>query len=69
MSSDNNRVTLVGARNKNLDFDIVKVIKELSKIAGGAGGGKGEVAIGGGSAVDKIPDILIQAKEIIKKMI
>jgi alanine--tRNA ligase len=69
ISSDNNRVTLVGARNIELDFDIVAVIKELSKIAGGSGGGKGEVAIGGGPAIDKIPDILIKAKEIIKKMI
>lgn len=69
VSSDNNRVAIVGARNKELDFDIVTVIKELSKIVGGSGGGKGEVAIGGGSEVDKIPYILIQAKEIIKKMI
>ncbi|MCK5141909.1 MAG: hypothetical protein KAQ70_06920, partial [Candidatus Heimdallarchaeota archaeon] len=69
ISSDNNRVAIVGARNIELDFDIVAVIKELSKIAGGSGGGKGEVAIGGGSAVDKIPYILIQAKEIIRKMI
>ncbi|MHA1801210.1 MAG: alanine--tRNA ligase [Candidatus Heimdallarchaeaceae archaeon] len=69
ISSDNKRVTLVGARNKKLDFDIVAVIKELSKIAGGSGGGKGDVAIGGGSEVDKIPDILNQTKEIIRKMI
>ncbi len=69
VSSDSNRVVLVGARNKELDFDIVAVIKELSTIAGGSGGGKGEVAIGGGLAVDKIPHILIQAKEIIKKMV
>ena len=69
VSSDSNSVILVGARNKKLDFDIVAVIKELSTIAGGFGGGKGEVAVGGGSAVDKIPHILIQAKEIIKKMV
>ncbi len=69
ISSDSNRVVLVGAKNKELDFDIVAIIKELSKIAGGSGGGKEDVAIGGGSKVDRIPDILIQAKEIIKKMI
>ncbi|MBY9000781.1 MAG: alanine--tRNA ligase [Candidatus Heimdallarchaeota archaeon] len=69
VSADNNKVVLVGARNEKLDFDIVKLIRELSKIAGGSGGGKGEVAVGGGPSIDKIPEILEQAKEIIKKMI
>ena len=45
------------------------IIKEITAIAGGRGGGKPDMAQGGGSDASKIQDALDYAKEVIKNQL
>ncbi|OLS31862.1 MAG: Alanine--tRNA ligase [Candidatus Heimdallarchaeota archaeon AB_125] len=66
ISSDENKVILVGARSQKSQVDIVSIVKELSEIVGGSGGGKGELAIGGGPQKDKLSNLLSNIVKIIE---
>lgn len=69
ISSDDKKVTIVGARSSTSSADIVSIVRELSLIIGGSGGGKGELAIGGGPQLDKIPEIKAKIMKIIEKQL
>ncbi len=45
------------------------IVREVAKVAGGAGGGKPDSAMAGGKEIAKIPDALTQAENIIKTFI
>jgi len=66
ISSEENKVVLVGAKSKNSQADIVSIIKDLSRIVGGSGGGKGELAIGGGPQKDKLAELLSNIHNIVE---
>lgn len=66
ITSDEDKVILVGARSKNSEADIVSIIKELSELVGGSGGGKGELAIGGGPQKEKLADLISNVDKIIE---
>lgn len=41
------------------------IVKQLAPIVGGGGGGKPDLAMAGGKDVDKVPDVIAQAPDII----
>jgi alanyl-tRNA synthetase len=49
--------------------DAGKIIKEVSAIAGGKGGGRKESAMAGVSDILKIDEALIQAVSVVQKLI
>ena len=66
ISSDDKKVTIVGCKSSKSKVDIVGIIKELSAIAGGSGGGKGDLALGGGPDTKSVRDILSNIYKIIE---
>jgi alanyl-tRNA synthetase len=46
-----------------------EVVKEVSKIVGGTGGGKPHLAQGGGKDLERLDEALDSLPEIIKRMI
>ncbi|MCG3216722.1 MAG: alanine--tRNA ligase [Candidatus Heimdallarchaeota archaeon] len=64
-----NKVIIVGAKSSSLNIDLSGIIKDMSAVVGGSGGGKGDIAIGGGSLIDKIPEIFKDANKIIEQRI
>ena len=69
ISETNNKVTIVGAKSKGLDVDLPKMVRKLSGIVGGSGGGRGEIAVGGGPDYSKKEELLANAKDIVKKLL
>ncbi|MHA1224380.1 MAG: alanine--tRNA ligase, partial [Candidatus Heimdallarchaeaceae archaeon] len=69
VSTQRNKVVIVGTKTPDLEVDIIQIIKELSAIVGGAGGGNEELAIGGGTDLAKKEQLVSKAKEIIEKNI
>ena len=65
ISNVQNKIVIVGVKTPSSKADISGIVKELSLLGGGSGGGKGDLAIGGGPDIKKIDDILNNAKEII----
>ena len=65
ISEVKSKVVIVGVKTASSKADISSIVKELSLIVGGSGGGKGNLAIGGGSETSKINEILEKAKDII----
>jgi alanyl-tRNA synthetase len=63
------KLVIVGVKTPSSSADISGIVKELSLIAGGSGGGKGDLAIGGGPNTDKVDEMLIKIKEIINSKI
>ncbi len=45
------------------------IVREVAKIAGGAGGGKPDSAMAGGKDISKIPDALSASEEIVKALL
>ena len=45
------------------------IVREVAKVAGGAGGGKPDSAMAGGKEIAKIPDALKAAEEIVKTFV
>jgi len=45
------------------------IVREVAKVAGGAGGGKPDSAMAGGKEIAKIPDALNAAEEIVKTFV
>jgi len=69
ISKDNNKINIIGARGKNCSINIQKLVQELSAIVGGSGGGKGNIAIGGGTKIENKELVLKKAKEIIAQQL
>jgi alanyl-tRNA synthetase len=46
-----------------------KIVSELAKIVGGAGGGRPNIATAGGKDVSKIPELLANAEKIVRSFI
>ena len=69
ISSEDDKITIVGCKSKQSKANIVNIVKELSLIAGGSGGGKGDLALGGGPDIKKIDDVLSQVYSIIESNI
>ena len=45
------------------------IVREVAKVAGGAGGGKPDSAMAGGKDITKIPDALNAVKDIVAALI
>ena len=43
------------------------IVRELSLVVGGKGGGRADIAQGGGSVVQKMDEALVMAEKIIEK--
>ncbi len=69
ISSEDDKITIVGCKSKQSRADIVNIVKELSLIVGGSGGGKGDLALGGGPNIKKIDDVMSQVYSIIESNI
>ena len=54
LGNDGEKAMCVVGRSKNSNWDISKLVRELSKLLGGGGGGRGDVVAGGGSKVHEI---------------
>ena len=68
-SSDGNKVTLVAAVTSNLvpKLHAGKIVKEISTIVGGSGGGRPEMAEAGGKDTSKIGEALNAVSAIVGK--
>ncbi|MHA1199743.1 MAG: alanine--tRNA ligase-related protein, partial [Candidatus Heimdallarchaeaceae archaeon] len=69
IASDDKKVTIVGCRSKQSKANIVEIVKELSLLVGGSGGGKGDLALGGGPNLEKVNDVMTQIYKIIESNI
>ena len=49
--------------------DAGEIIREASVIIGGGGGGKPNFAQGGGTAIEKLPEAVKEAEEVLKKQL
>ncbi|MCS7054187.1 MAG: alanine--tRNA ligase [Ignavibacterium sp.] len=73
VSQDNDKVLILVVvtddliTNKNLNAG--KMVSQLAKIVGGAGGGRPNIATAGGKDVTKIPELLANIEKIIKSFI
>lgn len=68
-SEADGKITFVASASKEavaMGAHAGKIIKEITAIAGGSGGGKPEMAQGGGKDSDKIDDALAHVDEILK---
>lgn len=57
---------LIFARSANLDLNMSALLKNVSKIIGGGGGGSPHLAQGGGPQTDKVPLALAEAQKWLK---
>ncbi|MBU0976510.1 alanine--tRNA ligase, partial [Patescibacteria group bacterium] len=65
-----NNIIFVGGLTKDLvdkGLNVGNIIKEISKIAGGSGGGRAEMATGGGKDISKLDKALQEVENIVKK--
>ncbi len=69
VSQVNNKVVIVSVKTPSLQINLSQLVNELSSIVGGKGGGKGDTAMGGGSKIEALDDLLEKAEEIIRKEI
>lgn len=58
---------LVVARSRGVDIDCREIVKEAAKIVGGSGGGKPDMAQGGGPNADKIEKAMETAKKMVEE--
>ncbi len=66
VSSDDKKVTIVGCKSPQSKADVVEIVKELSLLVGGSGGGKGDLALGGGPNLENVKDIMAKIYNIIE---
>lgn len=68
-SKDSEKVFLLVAVTQNLTkkYNAGNIVKELSKIVGGKGGGKPDLGQGGGSITSKMDEALSKSINIIKR--
>ena len=69
VSKQEKKILIVGSKTPTSDLDISGIVQEMSTILGGSGGGKGDIAIGGGPKTDKLPEVLEKANRIIESKI
>jgi alanyl-tRNA synthetase len=46
-----------------------QVIRELAPIVGGRGGGKPDMAEGGGAQIEKLPDALAASYQVVERLL
>ena len=63
-----NFVAAAGAQAVKNGAHAGNILKEISAVCGGKGGGRPDSAMSGGKDIDKIPDALLLAEEIISKL-
>lgn len=70
-SSDGDKVTLVAAVTSNLvpQLHAGKIVKEISSIVGGSGGGRPEMAEAGGKDISKIGEALNAVSAIVEEVL
>ncbi|MHA1116166.1 MAG: DHHA1 domain-containing protein, partial [Candidatus Heimdallarchaeaceae archaeon] len=61
------KAIIVGMKSPNTQIDIVKIVREISEMLGGSGGGKGELARGGGSKAEMINEAIEKTKKLLEK--
>ncbi|UJG41986.1 MAG: alanine--tRNA ligase [Candidatus Heimdallarchaeum aukensis] len=61
------KAIIVGMKSPNTQIDIVKIVKDISEMLGGSGGGKGELARGGGSKAEMISEAIEKTKQLLEK--
>jgi alanyl-tRNA synthetase len=67
-SKEGGAARLVFARSQSLDFNMGQLLSEACQVLGGRGGGKPDLAQGGGPAADKLDDaIKLAAEKIIEQ--
>ncbi len=59
-------VKLIVGRSQDVDVDSRPVLKEIMKLVGGGGGGKPDLAQGGGGDPTKVPQALAAAVDIVR---
>lgn len=73
LSQDNEKVLIIVVVTDDLISDkklnAGKIVSELAKIVGGAGGGRPNIATAGGKDVSKIPELLSNAEKIIRSFV
>jgi len=65
----NPRGQVVMARSPSLSFDVVPFLRDATGLLGGSGGGKPDLAQGGGPRVEKITDALNQVRVSLRKQL
>ena len=71
-SNNEGKITFVAMATKDAVAKGVhcgNIIKEITAVCGGRGGGKPDMAQGGGTLTDKLSDALVKAEEILKAQI
>ncbi len=68
-SKQEKKVLIVCSRSPNSNLDISNIIQEISSLLGGSGGGKGDIAVGGGPNIDKLPEVLKEVNRIIESKV
>ena len=73
VSQENDKVLIIVVVTDDLISDkklnAGKIVSELAKIVGGAGGGRPNIATAGGKEVNKIPELLANAEKIIRSFV
>ena len=69
VASDDRKVTIVGCKSPDSKADIIEIVKELSLLVGGSGGGKGDLALGGGPNINKKSAVMSKVFDIIESNI
>jgi len=60
-------VAAVGDKALKLGINANNLVREVSKIVGGGGGGKPSLAMGGGTDSARIQDVLARGLELVKE--
>jgi alanyl-tRNA synthetase len=71
-NDEEKKVTLIAGLTRDLvekKLDAVAWVRVASKVVGGSGGGRPDMAQAGGKFPEKLGDALAAAKEAIKKML
>ncbi len=64
---NDSKAMVIVSRSKGSKYNIGKIIRPLAKIIGGGGGGKKDVIAGGGPKIEKIDELVNNAKTIINE--
>ena len=71
-SENDGKITFIAMATKDAVAKGVhcgNIIKEITAVCGGRGGGKPDMAQGGGTLTDKLSDALVKAEEILEAQI
>lgn len=59
------KAEVVGMKGEAVDVDLSTIVRDVAGVVGGAGGGKGKIAMGGGDLVEKIDEATEKARELL----